>query len=467
MLRPLTMPKLGETMKEATVGEWKKKEGDFIKVGEVILEITTDKATLEVESFENCVLLKILAKPGEVLPVNAPIAIIGDKGDTLPEDLSGILGGSGQSLSATSATQESRKDAGAGDSDTSTAEEAVKTGEGGRIFASPRARKLAQEEKVPLQILTGSGPNGRIVEQDVVEYLAKRKSVRATPTALEVAWQRGVDLLKVKPSGVDGRVTEEDVLKAAAGAVETPAPAAEVAKPTPPIAAPVPAPAAGEIPLTNMRRTIATRMSQSKQTVPHFYLFTEVDMTEAAVYRAQINATGDVKVSFNDMVVAAMGNALKLVPIVNRQWRDGKLVQLDTFNVSIAVASEDGLMVPVLRDVPSKGLRQIASESRVLIEKARRKALLPDEYVGGSCTVSNVGVFGIGGVFPIINTPESFIIGVGAIKPKVVVIDGGIHIRSMMSLTLSGDHRAIDGASGAQYLKAVADLLEKPSSLKP
>lgn len=468
MLRPLCMPKLGETMKEATVGEWKKKEGDFIKVGDVILEITTDKATLEVESFENCVLLKILAKPGEVLPVNAPIAIIGDKGDTLPADLSSILGPSAQAAVPVAGTQSAQAAAG----DSASAAAPAQAEEAGRIFASPRARKLAQDEKVPLQILKGSGPNGRIVEQDVEEYLARRKAVRATPTALEVAYQRGIDLLNVKASGVDGRITEEDVIKAAAGAPETAAPTPEVARPAPQPArletvAPVQLPAGGEIPLTNMRRTIATRMSQSKQTVPHFYLFTEVDMTEAAVYRAQINATGDVKVSFNDMVVAAMGNALRLVPIVNRQWRDGKLIQLDTFNVSIAVASDDGLMVPVLRDVPSKGLRQIASESRVLIEKARRKALLPDEYVGGSCTVSNVGVFGIGGVFPIINTPESFIIGVGAIKPKVVVIEGGIHIRSMMSLTLSGDHRAIDGASGAQYLKAVTDLLEKPSSLKP
>ncbi|HOX39322.1 MAG TPA: dihydrolipoamide acetyltransferase family protein [Candidatus Brocadiia bacterium] len=461
MLRKLCMPKLGETMKEGTVGEWKKKEGDFIKVGDVILEITTDKATLEVESFEEWALLKILAQPGELLPVNTPIAIMGDKGDKLPDDLSAILGADAPAkpaIAAQGAAQGAAQTAqNAPPNQTARAADAQ---EPGRLIASPRAKKLASDEKIPLQILRGSGPNGRIVEQDVSDYLAKRKAIKATPTALEVAYQKAIDLLLVKPSGADGRITVEDVEKSLSAPAAPAAPA-----PTPKTAA-VPMPVAGEIPLTNMRRTIAARMTQSKQTVPHFYLFTEADMTAAAVHRAQINATGDAKVSFNDMVVAAMGNALKLVPIVNRQWRDGKIIQLDTCNVSIAVASDDGLMVPVLRDVPSKGLRQIASESRALIEKARKKALLPDEYVGGSCTVSNVGVFGIGGVFAIINTPESFIIGVGAIKPKVVAIDGGIHIRSMMGLTLSGDHRAIDGASGAQFLKAVTDLLENPATLR-
>ena len=311
------------------------------------------------------------------------------------------------------------------------------------MVASPRARRAARESGVALESIRGTGPGGRIIEADVAAASAAAPRVKASPLAGKMAAAQGVDLATVRGTGHAGKVMKADVL---AG----------------------PRAAAGEVvPLTAMRRIVAERMTFSKQTIPCYYLSMDVDMTDLACLRNKLNlkANGKPKISFNDFVIKACGLALRMFPMANSRWVEGGAERRGVAHVGLAVALDEGLMVPVVRDADSKPIRRIASETADLAARARSKKLVPDEYQGGCMTVSNLGMFGIRSFIAVVNPGESTILGLGVIQGRVVYRQGGIQVRSMMTVTLSVDHRLVDGAVGAQFLETIRDLLETPQKL--
>ncbi|MFO8013391.1 MAG: 2-oxo acid dehydrogenase subunit E2 [Phycisphaerae bacterium] len=440
-LHQVTMPALGETVDVSTIERWVKAEGDAVAKGDVLCEITTDKATLEVESYFEGTLLKILAPAGVELPVGAPMAVIGPEGAEVP-----AAGGAEQPAAAPSAAAPSAPPAEAEAAAPAPATAAAAApAAGGRVFAAPRARRRARELGVALESVTGTGPGGRIIEADVAEAAEAARAVKASPLARKAAASGGVDLATVQGTGPGGKVMRTDVAAAAAPAVRP-----------------------GEVvPLSKMRRIVAERMAHSKQTIPCYYLTIDVDMTEAACLRAKLNqkANGQPKVSFNDLLIKACGRALKQFPAVNSRWVEGGIERRGVANVGLAVALEEGLMVPVVRDADAKDLRQIARETADFAQRARSKRLTPDEYQDGCMTVTNLGMFGIRDFIPVVNPGESCIMGVGVIQDRVVFRQGGIQVRQMMTITLSVDHRLVDGAVAAQFLETVRDLLESPQPL--
>jgi len=316
------------------------------------------------------------------------------------------------------------------------------------VKASPRARRLADTEKVPLAIIHGSGPEGRVIEEDVEKYLEETRDLKVSPAAREIAFQRNIDLRRVQGSGPNGRINKEDV-----EAIEVAAPAAA---PTP-SAAPA---AGGRVELTAMRKIVAQRMTESKTTIPHFYLTVEMDMSNVIALRKKINEENNAKVSYNDILRKACADAYAKVPRMNSTWNTDHVVVYDTVDISLAVSIDEGLMVPVVRNVQSKDYQQISQDTQNLIQRARSKKLTPDEYEGGSLTISNLGMFGMDSFIPILNPGQAAILGIGRIQEKVVVRDGGIHIRPMMLVTLSGDHRIVNGAEAAEWLGEVKNILE-------
>jgi len=439
MIQQVFMPKLGQTMEEATVERWHKKEGDPVKKGDVLLEITTDKATLEVESYATGVMRKILAEAGQVLPVNAILALVGEPDDPLPDNLDELV-------AATTGKKEAVPAAAATPQETAaTQAPAVAPPPAGKILVSPRARKKAKAEKVPLQVLRGSGPNGRIVEKDIGDYLNRRKAAKVTPAALAVAYERGVDVTALKGTGPGDKITKEDVL---AAPVVTAAAAA-----------------AKRIELSAMRRIVAERMTQSKREAPHFYLMMAIDMTAASALRKRLNDKGPTRIGFHDLIIRACAKGLAEHPAMNVSWAGDAINQRGEINVGLAVSLDEGLMVPVVRNADRLGLREVAQESKRLIDRARSKKLTPDEYEGGCLTISNLGMYDVDNFLAVINPGESGILGIGRIAEKPVVIDGGIHIRSVMNAVLSADHRSVDGAIAAAFLKTVKDILEDPEQL--
>ena len=436
MIQEVRMPKLGQTMEEAVIVKWRKERGDAVARGDVLLEIQTDKAVLEVESFVEGVFLERVAEEGDSFPVNAVIAIVGDPGDETPD----VPALRAKALAAGDAAAEPRPEPAALSETESQPAAVAAPAPDGRIFASPRARRRAREEKVPLQVLQGSGPNGRIVEKDVIAYAEEIRSARPTPTARRIALQRGVDLRRVRGSGVGGRITKQDVHAAS--------------------------PAGEAIPLTGVQQIIAQRMAQSKREIPHFYLTAEIDMAAAVAMRKAINAEGAGRVAFHDLLVKACGQALAENPAVNVAYENGAVVARRGVSIGVAVAIDQGLMVPVIRDVDRLSLTAVAEASRELIEKARGKRLTPDEYQGGCLTISNLGMYGIDWFYPIINPGEVAIIGVGRIAEKVVALNGEVRVRPMMTVTLCADHRAVDGATAAAFFRRVKELLEAPEQLR-
>ena len=452
MISKVIMPKLGQTMEKATVEKWVKKEGDTVAKGDVILEITTDKATLEVESYWEGTLLKILAEEGLEVPVNHVIAVLGEPGDEIPDDIAEPPPAAAEEAPKPKAAPSAPRTAPTPAPAQSSAAPALAPSAPSpapapavalmpeRIVASPRAKRRSKEEKVALECLTGSGPNGRVIERDVEAYLERTAAVRITPTAREIAFRRGVDILKVKGSGTSGRIMKEDVAKAV--------------------------PARGErVELTAMRRVIADRLSYSFRDVPHFYLMMDMDMTEVVPFRKKLNEEGEVRISFNDILMRACVLAFEEVPEMNSAWLgDATLCRADV-NIGLAVSLDGGLIVPVVKCLQMKTLEQVAVESADLVARARNKKLNPDEFEGGCLTISNLGMFDVDAFVPIINPGECAILGVGRITEKPAVINGGIQVRSMMTVTLSGDHRTIDGAQAAAFLKKVKDVLAEPELL--
>lgn len=448
MIKKVLLPKLGQTMEEATIEKWHAAEGDKITKGDILLEITTDKATLEVESFAEGVLRKILHEAGEVLPVNTVLALMTDTSDEeitddvladamkLPEGAAQAqpAGGEPSQALVASAARSPVAEAPA----TPNAPVPRPAAPAGRIFASPRAKKAAREFDVPLSVLIGSGPDGRIVEANVLHYLDEVAPKKPTPVARKLALQRGIDLRRIDAVPV----TKEDVEQAVPAA-----------------------PAGQEVPFGAMRRIIAERMTYAKQHIPHFSIMIDVNMSAVVDLRKKLNVAGEGKISYNDIIMAACAAAYREVPAMTVLWDGGKAIKAGSLDYGVAVAIPDGLIVPVVRGVERKGIRRIAEISRDLIERARSKKLLPDEYEGGLMTISNLGMYPITAFTPIINPGQNCILGIGAIIDRVVPVGDAIGIRSMCCVTAAFDHRVIDGAIAAPFMDALKHKLEDPSGL--
>ena len=422
MATPIQLPALSPTMKEGKILKWLKAEGDKVSTGEAIAEVETDKSNLEVETYDDGVLLKILVPAGETAAVGAPIAFVGAKGETV--DVSALaVPAKPAPVAASSAPAAPAPPPApappvvrAAPPPPATAQvvplrraEPPPAGDG-RLRASPLAKRMAQEAGVDLGSVQGSGPQGRIVKRDIQAAMSAPVVARA-------------------PVYVPGVRTEPEVL-----------------------------------PLSSMRKVIAQRMAEVKPGVPHFYLSIDVDMEGVLAIREEAKAA-ELKISVNDFIVKAAALALHRVPAVNVSFQGDRILRFHTADVGIAVAIEDGLITPVIRDADRKPLGLLAAEAKEMAERARRKALRPEEYTGGSVTVSNLGMYGVDAFIAVINPPQASILAVGAVADRVVARNGQPVVRKMMSMTFSGDHRVVDGALGAQYLQEIKALLEHPVRL--
>lgn len=414
----VTMPRLSDTMTEGTVATWLKKVGDDVKEGDILAEIETDKATMEFESFNAGTLLFIGINEGQSAPVDSVLAIIGPSGT----DITGIAENY-KKEGATSAKEEKpvvQTEA------TSNFQLPTSNSEN-RIFASPLAKQIAASKGINLSQIKGSGENGRITKSDVENFTPSASA--ATSQVTQPATQNSQPETVVRPFVPAGETVTEVVKN------------------------------------SQMRKTIAIRLSESIFTAPHFYLTIEVAMDEAIKSRATINTIPDTKVSFNDMVIKACAMALKRHPKVNTQWSADAIIINHHVNIGVAVAVEDGLVVPVLKFTDQMSLTQIGGNVKDLAGKAKSKKLQPDEMEGSTFTVSNLGMFGIQSFTSIINQPNSAILSVGAIEEKPVVRNGQIVVGNTMTLTLACDHRTVDGATGAQFLQTLRQYLENPVTM--
>lgn len=462
-MKTVDMPKMGDTMEEGKILRWLKKEGDAVKKGEPIAEVETDKVNIEIESFSSGVLRKILVTAGNSAPIGAGIALVGTPDEPIP----GSSNGPGASAEAITPSGATTKDAlqpignigvekatiarpsvdtpvtasKNGTTATAIADSIVAQG---RIFISPVARRLAEEQSFDYSRLQGTGPNGRIIKLDIEAALASQQQpIASTTPAAPVA-----------PAAPAALPTQETYVQ-----------------PETIVAAPIASTDnVVEIPLTAMRRTIARRLSQSMQTAPHFYVTSNIDTEKLAALRQQINAyaakdPAPVKVSFNDLIVRAVARTLIRMPQVNVSFAEDRLLQKKEVHIGVAVALEQGLIVPVVHHANQLGVLDIARETRRLAEAARAGKLKPEDFSGGTFTISNLGMYDVESFTAVINPPESAILAVGSITPTPTVVDGQVVVRDRMKVTLSSDHRAIDGVIAARFLQEVKRLIEEPVGL--
>jgi pyruvate dehydrogenase E2 component (dihydrolipoamide acetyltransferase) len=413
MAEKIEMPKLSDTMEEGVIAKWNVKEGDKVESGDVIAEVETDKATMEVEVFDSGTILKLLVEEGQSIPLGGLMAIIGEEGEDISDLLDSEVSDSedgedkaGKKKSddeKESKTEESGKEA-VDTHENGEAAKAVAESEDGRIKASPLARKMAEDRGISLKDVDGSGPEGRIIKKDIENFKAPSKSPA-------ISFEPGESK---------------------------------------------------EVRVSQMRKTIARRLSESKFNYPHFYETIDIDMKPAVEARAKLNEISDVKISFNDIIVKACALALRKHPDVNSSWMEDKIIQHGDVNIAVAVAVDEGLMTPVIRHADRKNLKAISSETRELAEKARDKKLQPDEMEGSTFTISNLGMFGIEEFTAIINPPNACILAVGAIRDVPVIENGEVVPGKRMKVTLSSDHRIVDGAKAALYLNTLRQMLENP-----
>ena len=405
MAEIVRMPKLSDTMTEGVVAKWHKKVGDKVKSGELLAEIETDKATMDFESFFDGVMLHIGIQEGKGAPVDSILAIIGAAG----EDVSSLLSGDAPAKVEVAVKTETPAKA----AETTVAVPATissNPASDSRLKASPLAKKIAEDKGIDLSKVQGSGDEGRIVKKDVENYTSAKQNSVTT----------------VAYTGVES-YTEE--------------------------------------PVSQMRKTIARRLAESKFSAPHFYLKMEVEMSQAIESRKAINELSPVKISFNDLVVKAVAIALRSNPKVNSSWLGDKIRYNNHINIGVAMAVEDGLLVPVVRFADNKSLSQIASEVKVYSQKAKDKKLQPSDWEGNTFTISNLGMYGIDDFTAIINPPDACILAVGGIKETPIIKNGQIVPGNIMKLTLSCDHRVVDGATGAAFLQSIKQLLENPVTM--
>ena len=419
----ILMPALSPTMEEGTLTKWLVKEGDRIQSGDLIAEIETDKATMEFEAVDEGIIGKILISEGsEGVKVNSPIAVILDEGEELEANEE-----ADQTLPAEPKNQ---KNAPEGVIETKRPSNNVIQTSHTRIFATPLARRLAKEKGVDLDSITGSGPHGRIVKNDILDV--NPTNFDDNQESLEGSTLR-TGVKQVSSSSIMDLYSDREFK---------------------------------EIPLSSMRRTVATRLTEAKQNVPHFYLRKEIVIDELLRVRARINAhlaEKSNKLSINDFIIKACALALQTVPMANAVWAEDKILQLKSSDIAVAVSVEDGLFTPVIRDADVKSLSNLSKEMKELAEKARSKKLMPNEYQGGSFSISNLGMFGVDNFDAVINPPHGAILAVGrGVKKPVVNENETITVANVMSLTLSADHRVIDGALGAELLQSISKYLGDP-----
>ena len=426
MATEILMPALSPTMEEGTLAKWLVKEGDTVQAGDLLAEIETDKATMEFEAVDEGVIGKILVAEGtEGVKVNTAIAIIGEAG----EDMSAAPAAAAPAPAASAPAAQAAQATPA----TSTPAPAAPKAEGARVFASPLARRIAAEKGIDLTKMKGTGPHGRIVKADV----ESGKAVTSAP-AVTAAPARSAPALPASPSAdqikkiYEGRDYEE-------------------------------------VALDGMRKTVAARLTEAKQTIPHFYLRRDIRIDNLLAFRGQLNAqlaARDVKLSVNDFIIKACALALQEVPDANAVWAGDRILKLKPSDVAVAVAIDGGLFTPVLKDADQKSLSRLSAEMKDLAARARSKKLAPHEYQGGSFAISNLGMFGVDNFDAVINPPHGAILAVGAgVKKPVVSEDGAVQVATVMSVTLSVDHRAIDGALGAELLASIVRNLENPMAM--
>jgi pyruvate dehydrogenase E2 component (dihydrolipoamide acetyltransferase) len=433
---------MSDTMEEGNIVSWLKAEGEAVEAGETLAEVETDKATMELDSYFDGVLLHIAIKEGPV-PIDGIIAVIGEEGEDWKKALAEAEGSASSSNgkdAAPPAPEESKSSAEESPAEPPAEPEAAPaagSADDKRVKASPLARSMAKEAGLSIAELSGSGDGGRIVRRDVEAAIEQQKGAP-------------------KPAA------------APAPEAAPAAPAASPAKEAPQVPAFAFAPGQAnyeEKTISQMRKTIARRLSESKFTAPHFYLTIEIDMARAIQVRQRLNEVSPVKISFNDLVVKAAAAALRLHPAVNSSWLGDKIRTNKDIHIGVAVAVEDGLLVPVINYTDMKSLSQINTEVRALADLAKQRKLQPEQMQGNTFTISNLGMFGIDEFTAIINMPDSCILAVGAIIEKPIVKDGQIVVGNMMKVTLSCDHRVVDGATGAQFLQTFKSILEDPLRL--
>ncbi|MBM4169076.1 MAG: 2-oxo acid dehydrogenase subunit E2 [Ignavibacteria bacterium] len=406
MATKVLMPKLSDTMTEGVILKWLRKEGDAVKQGEILVEIESDKADMELEAYDTGVVRKIFVPVGSKAPIGEAIAIIADA----DEDISGLLQPSAPSAGVKAATQTEVSTVSSPSQSAPAVPAPSALATDGRLKASPLARRIAEERQIDLRLVAGSGPQGRVVKRDLESVSAAAKPSASPTPAI--------------PSGVSARIE-----------------------------------------LSPIRKTIAQRMAQSKATAPHFYVTVEIDMKHAIAFRDQLNSVSDAKISFTDIIIKAASSALMKNPQVNASYQGEIMMQYGYTHIGVAVALESGLVTPVLRNCEHKGIAQINAELRDLAERARNRKLKPEEYQGATFTISNLGMFDVEDFVAIINPPEGAILAVGSILEKPVVKNGNVVAGKTMKVTLSSDHRIIDGVIAAQFLQDFRAILENPASL--
>ena len=416
------MPRLSDTMTEGVIAAWTKNVGDIVKKGDVLAEIETDKATMELESYKNGKLLFQGAKTGEKIQVNDLLAIIGEDGLDVNAIVAALKSGGSKEVAKTESPKEESRKVEAVQPTTNNQQPTPAVVNEGRIFASPLAKKVAAEKGIDLKYVHGSGDNGRITKSDIDGY---------KPVSQEV--------VKSESPKTEQPTTNNQQPTTAAGIVSF-----------------------DEVPVSQMRKIIAKRLSESLFTAPHFYLTMSINMDSAIAARNKMNETAKSKISFNDLVLKATSVALKQHPKVNSSWLGDKIRYNHHINIGVAVAVEEGLLVPVVRFADTKSLSQINAEVKDYAQKAKDKKLQPSDWEGSTFTISNLGMFGIDEFTAIINPPDACILAVGGISQEPVVKNGAIVVGNIMKVTLSCDHRVVDGATGAAFLQTLKSLLEEP-----
>ena len=428
MAAEFTMPQLGLTMTEGTITRWVKSVGDVVAPGDILVEVETEKVSYEVESTLEGELLAILVPEGDSAQVKAPIALIGQPGENVAAEATAAIGAAIPTESPEVAAvplvaakvNDSRSDCQC-------------------IKASPIAKRLAKEAGINIVDVSGTGPDGRIVERDIAAYLGKNR-VKTSPLAALLAAEHAVDLTSLTP---DKRIMSEDVL-------------AQVTPQT------MNSNAVIREPLTGMRKVIAERLSASWQNSPHVNMTTAVDMTEAIALKSKLTEASGQKISYTDIIVKCVASALKEFPLVNASLVNGEIIRHQDINIGIAVALDNGLIVPVIKNADTKAVARLSADLHELSQKARNGGLTGDDLAQGTFSISNLGMYGVDHFTPIINPPQSAILGVCRMVEKPVAVAGQVLIKTMMNLCLSFDHRLIDGADGAKFLARVRILLEQP-----
>jgi pyruvate dehydrogenase E2 component (dihydrolipoamide acetyltransferase) len=437
MATKIIMPKQGLQMSEGTITAWLVPQGGEVELGKPLFEIETDKLTITIDATASGTLLKILHDVGDVVPITETIAIVGESG----EDYSSLLEEAGQGETAKEAAPEA-----AVERENAPAAPAAATEGSG--FASPRAKWQAKKLCVDCGEIAGSGPDGMVVERDVFGFV--QNMPKATPAARKIAQTEGVSLTEIAGSGPHGKICKEDV-RAALGAVQTEKGAGGTRGET-------------KVPLSGMRRVISSRMKGSLLEMAQANHHMRVDMSEAVRLREQLKKA-DVKVGYNDMILYCTARALTDFPMMNASMTEDGIVLKHYVNMGMAVSVDDGLLVPVIRDADLLPLRELSARAAELAKKARENRLAPGECSGGTFTVSNLGMFDVDRFTAIINPPEAGILAVGKLEKQPVAVDDQVVIRPMLTLSLTYDHRIIDGAPAAQFLRRVKQLLENPGLL--